>query len=59
MKLKKMFKTLLVVACTFVPTSLLSNCSNSVVEYKQEYLSINYYGKDTIYSNKDEYYTIG
>ncbi len=58
MKIKKMFKTLLVVACTFVPTSLLSNCSNSVVEYKQEYLSINYYGKDTIYSDKDESYTI-
>lgn len=58
MKIKKMFKTLLVVACTFVPTSLLSNCSNSVVEYKQEYLSINYYGKDTIYSDKNESYTI-
>lgn len=59
MKIKKIFKTLLIVSCASAPASFaLSSCSNTIVEYKQEYLSINYYGRDTVYSDKDQPYTL-
>ena len=59
MKIKKIFKTLLIVSCASAPASFaLSSCSNTIIEYKQEYLSINYYGRDTVYSDKDQPYTL-